>query len=251
MKRLLLLVGLMYACAPATAFAQPTSKGWFDVNFGVAKAAEESFSTTLALPLFDETATFGAEYRRPRGGEFDLGGGYMFTPVVGLGVSVTGTAHSGAPTLSIRIPHPFIFNAFATDTGIGDTELEHLERTFHIQAMINVTPNAERVRVRLFGGPSWFQVKAHGIDDIQYDQAFLIFLPENAVEITNSEASEVDGSAWGFHVGGDVSVFFSRVVGVGGFVRFSRGTVELEDFSGPHEVKAGGVQAGGGLRLRF
>jgi hypothetical protein len=38
---------------------------------------------------------------------------------------------------------------------------------------------------------------------------------------------------------------------VGGFARLSRGTVELADFSGVYDVKAGGLQTGGGLRLKF
>ena len=117
--------------------------------------------------------------------------------------------------------------------------------------MINATPNADRVRVRLFGGPTFFRVKADTIDDIRYNQVFLILLPVNSVDITTYNFSEAEGTGWGFHVGGDVSVFFSRVVGVGGFVRLSRGTVELEDFSGTYDVKAGGFQTGGGLRLRF
>ena len=250
MKRLSLAVVLCLVATTAT-FAQEPSKVWIDVNFGIATAAEDTYSTTLPSPLFGETATFSAEYSQPRGAEFDFGGGYMFTPVVGLGVSFTGTAHKGSPTATIRIPHPTFFNTFATDVAVGDTELNRTEGGFNIQAMINVTPNADRVRVRLFGGPTFFRVKADTIDDVLYDQAFLIFLPVNAVDITNYEFSEAEGTGWGFHVGGDVSVFFSRVFGVGGFVRVSRGTVELSDFSGTVDIKAGGFQTGGGLRLRF
>jgi len=232
-------------------FAQEPSKGWIDVNFGIAAAAEDTLATTTTRTQFRETATFSAEYNHPRGAEFDFGGGYMFTPMVGLGVSFTGTAHRGSPTTSIRIPHPVIFNAFATDTAVGDTELDRSEGGVNIHVMVNATPNADRLRVRLFGGPTFFRVKADTIDDIRYSQVFVILLPVNAVDITSYEFSEAEGTGWGFHVGGDVSVFFSRVVGVGGFVRFSRGTVALEDFSGAYDVKAGGVQTGGGLRLRF
>ena len=81
------------------------------MNFGIATAAEETYSTAFQRVLFRETATFGAEYNHPRGAEFDVGGGYMFTPVVGIGLSFTGTAHRGFPTLSVRIPHPNLFNA--------------------------------------------------------------------------------------------------------------------------------------------
>jgi hypothetical protein len=235
---------------PSVALAQD-ERGWVDVNFGIAHAAEDSYTTVRRTTLFRETGTFEAEYFQPTGAEFDFGGGYLFTPVVGLGVSFTGTAHSGAPTLTIRIPSPTFFNTFASATEGGATELGRAEGGVNIQAMINATPRAGRVRVRFFGGPTFFRVKADTIDNIRYNQVYLVFSPVNSVDITNYEFSEAEGTGWGFHVGGDVSVFFSRVVGVGGFVRVSRGTVELTDFSGAYDVKAGGFQAGGGLRLKF
>jgi hypothetical protein len=75
------------------------------------------------------------------------------------------------------------------------------------------------------------------------------------VDITTYDTTKVESTGWGYHVGADASVFFSRVVGVGGFMRFSRGTVTIEDgvalSDAPVDVIAGGVQMGGGLRLRF
>jgi hypothetical protein len=59
----------------------------------------------------------------------------------------------------------------------------------------------------------------------------------------------------GYHVGGDVRYFFTTHVGVGGVVRFTAADVELTGTlfkpAGTTTVKAGGLQAGGGLRLRF
>jgi hypothetical protein len=57
----------------------------------------------------------------------------------------------------------------------------------------------------------------------------------------------------GAHIGGDMSYFFSRVVGVGGFARYSRPKVSVlepmsEEFQ---DIPLGGFQTGGGLRLRF
>jgi hypothetical protein len=54
-------------------------------------------------------------------------------------------------------------------------------------------------------------------------------------------------------VGADASVFFTRVVGIGGFVRYSRGTIEVDEplSEMPQDVTVGGLRVGGGLRLRF
>ena len=53
-------------------------------------------------------------------------------------------------------------------------------------------------------------------------------------------------------------MFFTRIIGVGGFAKYGRGPIDLENTVaralGQHTVvgvKAGGVQVGGGLRLKF
>lgn len=244
---IIVVVGCLWT---TPAFAQ-YEKGWFDVNFGLAGAAENLFVTSSTAPLFLESATFGVAYDVPRGASFDFGGGFMVTRIVGLGISVQGTAHEGLPGLSIRIPHPLFFNAHAADVGPGVMALQRTEGAVHLQAMVVATPNSQRFRVRVFGGPSFFRVSQDTVDRILYNQVFQVFGPLNSVDITRYEFSESEGNGWGFHAGADAAVYFSRIFGVGGFVRFSRGAVELSDLSGAFDVDTGGLQTGGGLRLKF
>jgi len=244
---LIVLIGCLWT---APAFAQ-NEKGWFDVDFGVASAAENVTVTASSARLFLENATFGVAYDVPRGASFDFGGGYMVTRIVGVGVNFQGTAHEGFPGLSIRIPHPLFFNAYATDAGPGAVALQRTEGSVHIQAMVVATPNSQRFRVRVFGGPTFFRVTQDTVDRILYNQVFQVLGPLNSVDITRYEYSESQGTGWGFHGGADAAFYFSRVVGVGGFARFSRGTVELSDLSGAFDVDAGGFQTGGGLRFKF
>jgi Legionella pneumophila major outer membrane protein precursor len=244
--------------SPTPAKSTPSSgthgfeRGWIDINFGVAVAASKTFTTTLTTPLFQETRTEQASYRNPTGAEFDFGGGYMITPGVGVGISFTGTAHQDEAQLYINVPHPTRFDAFASSTKPTDAKLQRAEGGVNLQLML-VAPVSPRAKVRLFLGPTYFRVQQDMVGTIAYDQAFLVFLPVNAVDITTYENDKVEGTGWGFHVGGDVSYYFTRVVGIGGFARFSRATVSLDDpLSGlPVDVKAGGFQAGGGLRLKF
>jgi hypothetical protein len=229
------------------------ARGWIDVNFGVSGSATKTFTAELLSPLFEETRTARTTYHNPRGAEFDFGGGFMFTPNVGVGVSFSGTAREDSASLFVDVPHPFQFNAFASDTAPTDSKLQRVEGAAHIQ-VVGVAPLGDRVRLRAFGGPTYFRVQQDMVRSIAYDQAFLVFLPVNAVDITTYDSvDKVEGTGWGFHVGGDITVFFSRYVGVGSFVRFSRGTVSLDDpLSGRAiDVTAGGVQAGGGLRFKF
>jgi hypothetical protein len=242
----------------ASAEAQSTfERAWIDVNFGVAVAAEDAFSMDATGELFDEPADFGADYGLPRGASFDFGGGFMITPVFGVGVSFTGTAHEEEASLSARIPHPVFANLYASDDALTDEVLQRVEGGVNLQAMI-VAAQTDRFRFRVFGGPTYFRVEQDAVTDIRFNQVFRIVPATNSIEITEFDSERIEGTGWGFHAGADASVFFNRIIGVGGFAKFSRGSVDLENTLATAvgeddvvEVKAGGFQVGGGLRLKF
>lgn len=253
MHRLFTILVFAAIAWPSPAAAQATfQRGWIDVNLGIASPAESTFEMSLAAPLDFEVARAEAGFNLPIGASFDVGGGVMLTPVFGLGVSLTGTAHQDPASLAIDVPHPLYFNAFAFDSAVTDRPLERTEGGFNIQIMI-VAADRGDFRFRIFGGPSYLRVEQEGVDVIEYGQLFGIFTTANAVDITGFTARKTEGTGWGVHAGADASFFFSRVAGVGGFVRYMGGTVEIEDTlgGGTIDVKAGGLQVGGGLRLRF
>ncbi|MGE0449757.1 MAG: outer membrane beta-barrel protein [Vicinamibacterales bacterium] len=230
--------------------AQTNAKGWVDVNLGVAIASDGEFSSTRLATIAEETASATATYNLPRGASFDVGGGYMFSNLIGVGVSLSGTAHEDPAGLSVNVPHPLYFNAFGSDTATTDAALRRTEGAFHIQAML-VALDTGRARVRFFGGPSYFTVEQDTITNIRYQQTFQILNRGNSVSITEYDTQRSEGTGWGVHAGADASFFFNRIVGLGMLVRYSRATVSIDDYGGPQDVRAGGVQVGGGLRLRF
>jgi len=231
------------------------ARGWFDVNFGFAVPGESRYRAVYEPSLFGELASVSADYHSPTGAEFDFGGGFMFRPGFGVGVSFAGTAHEDNAELAISIPHPRFANAHATDSAPTDAKLVRVESSVNIHAML-VSPVSDRITTRLFGGPSYFRIRQDAVGLVRYDQVFLLFSPGNVVEITGYEPSLIDfdeNGGWGFHVGGDISFYFTRVVGLGVFGKYSRGTVGvLDPLSGSNlEFTTGGFQSGGGLRLRF
>lgn len=251
MNRSLPLLALLFLVSiPPSAFAQRFEKRWVDVNVGVATAAEDSYTSTRVLTISGEAGGASVAYSLPRGASFDVGGGYMFSPRVGLGVSLAGTAHQDSAGLAISVPHPLYYNASAMDADVTSGTLTRAEGAWHIHAMV-VAAQTPRVRVRVFGGPSYFAIKQDTVSSIRYDQRYGVFNTSNTVDITTYNTEEHEATGWGFHAGGDVSVFFNRVVGVGAIVRVSRGSVDLADYGGTDTRKVGGVQFGGGLRLRF
>jgi hypothetical protein len=230
---------------------------WIDVNVGVAVAADDAFSMDVTRRLFAEPADFGADYSLPRGASFDVGGGFMITPVFGVGVSLMGQAHEEEAILSARIPHPTFGNVYASDDALTDDVMQRSEGSVNLQAMI-VAAQTDRFRFRVFGGPTYFRIEQDAITNIRFNQVFRNQPPSNSIEITEFDFERIEGNAWGFHAGADASVFFNRIIGVGGFAKFSRASLDLEDTLATAvgeddvvSVKAGGFQVGGGLRLKF
>jgi len=229
-------------------------KVWIDVNLGGAQSAQGAQAFTRTT-ISRETTTLGSSYRQPsRGTDFDFGGGYMFTPMLGLGLSITGTGDKNAAGLVATIPHPTILNAAATGAGETSTELERAEGALNIQ--LAVVPRmarvlSDRTSLRLFAGPTYFRLSRQMVDIVRYTPPGISSL--NIVKIDGYDARVVEGTGWGFHAGADVGYFFSRYAGVGGTLRFSRGSVEMAEplSEKPAKMTTGGMQFGGGVRLRF
>jgi len=78
---------------------------------------------------------------------------------------------------------------------------------------------------------------------------------ERRIWCASWNSRELKDGGWGYHADADLGYFFTGHLGLGGFARFTRGTVTLgpEDFLLDEEldVKVGGFQGGGGLRIRF
>src|SRR4029079_19647877 len=93
MLRSIVLSLSMVFVAVGGALAQDYEKGWVDVNFGAANAAEKEYTSVRVITISQEPGAGAVAYSLRRGGAFALGGGYMFSPRAGIGVSLAGTAH--------------------------------------------------------------------------------------------------------------------------------------------------------------
>lgn len=228
---------------------------WIDVNGGVAIAGERDYSAVGVRQIDGQEATFRADYHLPAGPSFEAGGGVMVTRMVGVGATLGGTMHEDAAEIAIDIPHPILADANATAEGETPRELRRRESSLHVHAAIVSQPSPD-LRTRLFAGPTYFRVEQDVVQDVLYDQQFLPFEPAHTVEITSASIRRIpydEATGWGFHVGADAAWFFRTGLGVGGFGRYSRGTVEIQDplTGGAADLDVGGFQAGAGLRVTF
>ena len=126
--------------------------------------------------------------------------------------------------------------------------MEHREQVVHFSALY-VLPIGSNLQIGVAGGPSLFIVNRTFVDSVLYDETY----PFDSATFSSTTTREVKENQAGFHVGADVSWYFTDNVGVGGGVRFSRATLKFPAAGTDETISAdlGGVQVGAGLRIRL
>lgn len=245
-------LALLLCSLPVSAAAQSApSRGWVDVNVARVVSQQDDQNYELATPLFDETARAATSYPAlPSATGLGIAAGVNFHPRIGVSVGWDRINYEYGVGMAVAIPHPVVFNRTATATDVT-ASLERSDSAIDLSLVY--TPAApDAWRVRIFGGPTYFKVTQGMVGGINFSQQFTLS-GINLVDITTYDAEDVEGSTWGFNAGADVAYFFSRYVGVGGGVRFNKGTVTVED---PLTVKDAELDAGhtvisAGVRFRF
>ena len=240
--------------APA-ARAGADSRVWIDASVGAAWAGEDTYSTVATRQMNGQDATFQADYSLPVGVAFEIGAGVMATRQFGVGVTYGATIQEDPANLAVDIPHPILPDPNATAAGVTDRSLKRSESSLHIHGAF-VSRTDDRTVFRVVGGPTYFRMQQDAVQDIVYSQQFLPFDPLNQVDITGSVIERIpydEATGWGFHVGADVSWFYTHGLGIGVVGRYSRGTVEARDplTGADSDFDVGGFQVGAGVRVRF
>jgi hypothetical protein len=218
-----------------------------DVNGGY-RSRSLSFSDTRRDAWFGETASWTADYEVKNGPALDTSAGVRVWRTLVARVGYTRFTDTRAAAIVGSVPHPFFFNQ---ERGISGESpgLKQEEQALHLGALWAVPVNP-RLEVAVFGGPSLFQLKRDLVEDVRYaDSSY----PYDNVAFDGTIVKTVKDQGFGFHAGADVAYFFTRTVGVGALVQFTRGRVDLTSpaTGGSLSVDVGGLQAGGGIRLRF
>ena len=235
---------------PALAQEGPVRTGTVSINLGVQTAS--AFSATVPFTVNVEQGTLTADYEGGQlpGVDASIGMRVWKNLAIGGGVSAfRGGSFSGkgiTSRVSARIPHPIHYDRLRDVSGSGEG-LAKTEIGLHLQAMW-ITSIRERLLVTVFAGPTAFAVERDIIIGVEAQETY----PYDSAEFKEVSSQRVSDSAVGFNVGLDLGFYFSQHVGVGGLLRFSRGTVHLDVPEGEAlSVETGGVQSTAGLRIRF
>jgi hypothetical protein len=215
------------------------------VSGGVQQAAND-VSDHFSFPKNVETETIDVKYPMKPWALVDVGAGFRLWKNIGVGIAVSHASGNGRADVTASVPHPFFFNQLRTVTGT-ENGIVHGETGVHLELQYLV-PATGRLHFVLEGGPSWLNVDHEIVTDITVTESY----PYDTAAFGGAVTKTTTASAAGFNAGIDVSWMFARSVGVGGLVRYTRADVDLEPIQGRSlAMKAGGVQAGIGIRVVF
>jgi outer membrane protein with beta-barrel domain len=224
---------------------QPTDRIFISVD-GTYQAGTKDFSDSESFASNAETATYSGTYNVKPGPAFTISGSGRVTRVFAVGIGVSRYSRVTPIAVSASIPHPFFFNRPRTlsDTVNGNRE----ELAVHVQARALLPLNSRRMQAAVYAGPSFFSVKQDVLTRVGFAEAY----PYDAITSAPGQMSKVSKSKVGFNAGADIAYFFTRQVGVGGTAQYAGTTIQAPSAGGDNvDMKVGGFQVGGGLRLRF
>lgn len=227
-----------------------------NLNYG-GLTQKQDLRQTADFSIYDEPGTWDVNHTIEGGSFFDIGGGFMVMRNVFVGASFTqGTKQTRDVTVNASVPSPIFTDTFRAATG-SVTGLEHKERAVHLQALWQVPVTVE-FGVTLFAGPTFFTVEDELVSGFSITEAGGDF---TSVSLGDIRTEGQKHTTTGFHVGFDAQYMFMRNVGfmkeagVGGMVRYSKGSVDLtapaDTGSGTFKIDTGGPEIGVGLRFRF
>jgi hypothetical protein len=193
-----------------------------------------------------ETGSIITNYDGRRPIVVDIGGAQRVWHALAIAVAGTWTSQTGNASVSAGIPHPFKFDAARNVSGVT-SGLKRREIALHFDPAL-LMPIGASTNLMIFGGPSYFHMNQSLVTGVTATEAYPYDTATFAAATTDSSTR----SRIGFNGGFDMTVAFSQHVGVGALARYSHAPLTFTAGDGGDvDVKAGGLQIGGGLRFRF
>ena len=234
-------LALGLCAAPRLAFAQTmqwTDNGYASLNVGI-QAGSHDLNTSSSFPLYDETATVTSAQKVTSGAFFEIGGAYrVWGRNVLAGVSYTHTTSDADVSISGSIPDPAFTDSPRSVTS-SQSGAKHTENVVHLD-VIWMVPVANKTDVGVFAGPTIFSTKQQTITSLT--------VTEPTPTVT-APLDKVSKTSLGFNLGADLQYMVNKRYGVGGIVRYTWGSADIDGAT--ENLTVGGFQIGVGARVRF
>jgi opacity protein-like surface antigen len=238
---------VMAAVGATPAAAQPAKPARVEISANV--GAQTGASTFTESDAFasngGETETVTVDHGVKTALGFNVGAAVKIVPQLWVGVQYAMADMKSSASVTAIVPHPLLFNAPRTVQGSIDN-VAHDEQNVHVDLMYALPMHA--VGVKIMAGPTFFNLKQDFVSAVTVSETY----PFDTATFGSATTKRLSNTAVGFNAGVDISVPVSSQVGIGGLVRYSRGDVKFDDPAiGSQTVKAGGLEVGAGIRLRF
>jgi len=239
-----ILAGMLFLVAGLAGQAsaqmlQSTDRAFVGISFG-GQTKARTFTVFGSQPVYDETATFESTVGIGADGVFDINGGVRVRSNVGVGISFSRYSDTSTGALTASIPDPVLFDS-PRSASVTASGLKHSESQLHLSAYW-LQPMTDKIDVSAYAGPTFFSVKQDLVSGIN--------VAAGASTIASVSTTAVDETTVGLHAGVDVRYLIIKNAGVGAFLRYTAGRVDVPVIDGGR-MEVGGFQYGVGLRYRF
>jgi len=257
--RILALLVLGLISVPAAGYAQtgPFNTPWDGRGFievgGGGQGGSHLVTDVSRFTIYDEQATIDVSQTYGGGPLGNVTGAVKVWKNLLVGAGYTYYGESMETAVRARVPNPLIANRLR-EAELRQGNLKHTESTVHLMA-IYMIPLNEDFTIGVSAGPSFASVEHEFARDVRV--AEVGGAPFDAVAISDVAFVRSSKTKATVNIGADLSYMlpfslgdFGRLGASLGF-RYVGGSVDLDGASGPVEVKFGGPQVLGGVRVVF
>lgn len=239
-----MLVAATVGATPAA--AQSRSQPRFEISANVgALTGTSTFTESEAFPSNAETETLTVAHGVKTVVAFSVGAAVRIVPQFWVGVQYAIADAKPSASITALVPHPLMFDAPRTVQG-SITGVTHNEQNVHVDVMYALPIRA--VDVKVMGGPTFFNLKQNFVSAVTVNETY----PFDTASFASATTTQLSNTAVGFNAGVDISRPLSSLVAVGALVRYSRADVKFDGREITQQtVKAGGIEVGAGVRVRF
>ncbi len=244
----LVMAGLLAGVHEAA--AQTDESRFFLSVSGAFEPGSQTYADEGTRSLYDEVGRLSVSSDDiSSGAVLDFGVGARVIGNFTLGANFHRTSSLGEASVAGQAPHPIFFDRPRSFSATVP-DMKRTEQALHLSLGYRVALG-EKLDVHIYAGPSQFRFVQDVVNDVVITEAGGAFTTVNATY----ETTKRKANAWGGHVGADLSYPFyqsgSTSFRLGGYVRYAEASSEFLVVSNSVSTKVGGIQIGGGLRVRF
>jgi len=213
------------------------------------QASTTTVSQEQSFDRYFEQGSFTFERSIPQSLVYDFGAMVRVWRGLYTGGAFSVFDQTGAGTVTARVPHPLQFNKPRTTTGeIADVNRREYGQHIAVGWAIPASGGLDFI---LSGGPSFFMTQQLFVTRLNLSLQDEVF-PFEELAFPRADTETLRETVMGYNAGVDMTWRMNKRIGLGLLVRYSTGKKEFIPSGGlPVEVTAGGLHAGGGLRILF